>query len=567
MATFEISTPDGARYQVEAPDEATAISAFQQHSGYTPPSTSTISPQIPNRSFAEGFGRGLRDPVDAGAEMLTHGLADATGLAASAGIPGASAAHDFMSQQASSVDTGDRKSAAEFEKQHIGPEASMGRAAGNVLATMPLFATSLPSSVWRAVGSGALQGAAAGVLQPASGNPNEDFWSKKADQALTGAAYGAPTAGALGALSRAVAPEISPAVRYLLDRGVKPTTGQILGGTFGRLEEAAQSVPFIGDVIRGARGRAMDSYNTAALNQALAPIGAKLDPSTAAGRDAIKEASQKVADAYGSLVPKSGIVADSQFVKDLQDLADNAQYMAPDRRDQFMNIVNGKVLRKFSVGGGLTGQSFKEIESDLGNLARDYIHSSDSDQRQLGGAILQLQATLRDQLGRYAPDVADKLKATNAAYANLLRVQGAAAATGAEDGVFTPAQLARSVRALDPTSRKKAFAQGDALMQPLADAGKSVLGSHVPDSGTPYRLAVNGGGLAIGGGLAAVNPGAAMALAGITAGTMGAYSKPGQAVLNSLLASRPKVSPQVAAILRSIQAPRVAASLGAQPSN
>lgn len=37
MAKFEITAPDGARYEVEAPDEATALSAFQQQMGSAPP--------------------------------------------------------------------------------------------------------------------------------------------------------------------------------------------------------------------------------------------------------------------------------------------------------------------------------------------------------------------------------------------------------------------------------------------------------------------------------------------------------------------------------------------------
>lgn len=39
MAKFEITAPDGARYEVEAPDEATALSAFQSQFGGTPAPT------------------------------------------------------------------------------------------------------------------------------------------------------------------------------------------------------------------------------------------------------------------------------------------------------------------------------------------------------------------------------------------------------------------------------------------------------------------------------------------------------------------------------------------------
>ena len=70
----------------------------------------------------------------------------------------------------------------------------------------------------------------------------------------------------------------------------------------------------------------------------------------------------------------------------------------------------------------------------------------------------------------------------------------------AEEGVFSPAQLQNAVRAMDKSKDKARFAEGKALMQDLSESGKTVLGSKVPDSGTPYRtmagiLASGGAGL------------------------------------------------------------------------
>jgi hypothetical protein len=76
-------------------------------------------------------------------------------------------------------------------------------------------------------------------------------------------------------------------------------------------------------------------------------------------------------------------------------------------------------------------------------------------------------------------------------------VQAAAGRVGAEDGSFTPAQFQSAVRALDKSKDKGAFARGSALGQDLGDAGKSILGGKVPNSGTADRSA-NMGMLAVG---------------------------------------------------------------------
>ena len=82
-------------------------------------------------------------------------------------------------------------------------------------------------------------------------------------------------------------------------------------------------------------------------------------------------------------------------------------------------------------------------------------------------------------------------KAANTGWANFKRVQRAAGYVGTEDGVFTPAQLQAAVRAADRSKDKARFAEGTALMQDLSSAGKSVLGTKTPNSGTADRLNVS----------------------------------------------------------------------------
>jgi hypothetical protein len=147
---------------------------------------------------------------------------------------------------------------------------------------------------------------------------------------------------------------------------------------------------------------------------------------------------------------------------------------------------------------------------------------------------------------RNNPAQAAELKAINTGYANFKRVQRAAAGLGAEDGIFSPAQLQSAVKAGDRSKDKSKFARGEALMQDLSEPGKAVLGNKVPDSGTPYRT------------LAALGLGGAGAgYAGVDPTTIGgaaliplAFTRPGKNALAALLARRPDSAEPVANALR-----------------
>jgi hypothetical protein len=135
------------------------------------------------------------------------------------------------------------------------------------------------------------------------------------------------------------------------------------------------------------------------------------------------------------------------------------------------------------------------------------------------------------------PKVAGDLQAANAAYAKQLRVENAAARQGAEPGVFSPAQFQAAIKAYAPQGQ---VARGTALSQGLSDAGRAVLGPTVPDSGTPFRHAIQYGGALLAGEKAGVPipPAAWLGAGGAALGTGALYSPPGQALIAHLMASR-----------------------------
>jgi hypothetical protein len=495
----------------------------------------------------KGFLRGLRDQIDGGAQLLTRGL--------EAIAPAGSAFESFMKGERERVEGINKQGEDEYQKDRGNSQApDIGRVAGNIIASAPV-AAAVPGAAAEGLlartGAGLVGGAATGALEPVKDTSKDDFWSQKGMQTAVGAGGGAVAPAVVGGASRVISPNASlptSQARQLMDAGVTPTPGQILGGGANRIEEAAQSVPLVGDAIKNARGRSVQDFNRATIDQALAPIGEKLNPDTPLGREAIGEMHDKVGAAYDKLLPKLQVQADQPFIGNMRNLIQGAQTLTPDMAKKFDSTIQDVVLRKFSPNGGMTGQGFKDVESELGKLANNYSTSGTASERELGGALKQAQAEMRDLLMRSNPQHADELSRINQAFGNTLRVEGAAGRIGSDQGVFTPAQMLSSVRQLDPSMRKGSFARGEAPMQDLAEAGKAVLGNKVPDSGTPFRsLAMAAPAL---GGLYLANPAAAIGTGAAGAAAMGAYTKPGVSLLASLLASRPSGAADVADLLR-----------------
>jgi hypothetical protein len=379
--------------------------------------------------------------------------------------------------------------------------------------------------------SGELGGNVASQFVP-EGSPYHDT-AKLAGNIAGGALMG----GVLSAISKGgggiASPPNLPQIKVLQGIGVTPTPGQILGGSVGRAEEGAMSLPFAGDAIRNARQRATEQLNRGIINNALEPIGESISPSTNLGREAINEAWDKVTAAYNSAVPNAGARLTPQAITELQKVYSIARGGLPKEfGDVYENNLKRIVTDRISNNGYMSGEAFKEAESDLGKYASKLLNNPNSTawDRDLGDAYRETQAILRRSLEAANPESADQIRSANAAFSRMLRVGDASMRPGADPGVFTPAQFQQSVKKY---ANQRQYQRGNAPMQDIADAGRTVLGQRVPDSGTPYRslIAMLGMGMA--------DPTMLLKL-GIGTGAIGGlYSSPGQRVLASMLTRRP----------------------------
>ena len=398
---------------------------------------------------------------------------------------------------------------------------------GNVLMNLLGLGKAAPTSV---TGSMAL-GGGLGFMEPTL--PGESTVKNVG----AGAALGGVGNVAARGVARMVLPQAVARSAPMLQEGVTPTPGQALGGFAQRAEEGLTSVPVLGDAIRVGQRRSVEQFNRAAINQALEPIGKKLDGPV--GREGVAKAGGLISEAYDDLLPKLKVVADQQFVDDLTGVRTLAQNMPEMRAKQFDSILKSEVIDKFTTAGRMSGETMKEVESKLGSYIRKYSASQDADQRLLGEALQEAQRSLRAVVQRANPDEAGGLAKINEAYANLLRVENAAGRLGSADGVFSPESLRSATRAMDPSLRKRAFTRGNALMQDLAESGVDVLGKKVPDSGTPFRSLMATGPLGLG--------------MGVATSPLGLLYTPwGQQAATSLFARRPEAAAPLASAWRTM---------------
>lgn len=488
-------------------------------------------------SFGAGLGHGVQQAVLGAQQLLGHGL---TAI-------GSDHVGPWLSNDAEQgVARGNAEYAPYAAANPI--SAGAGNIGGNIAATAPLAALapeSLGATMLGRVGTGAALGAANGAVTPT--DPAQgDFASQKLGQMGAGAAFGGAGAGLTSALGSVLGGVGGAAQKRLAQAGVTMTPGQILGKGAAKTEDILTSVPVVGDMIRNAQQRSVQSFNVAAYNNALAPIGESLPKGVAAGSDAVETVANKIGNVYDSIVPRAQFVPDQNFASDVAGIRSNLAQEAPGMLQQFDNIVNNQVTQKAAANNGiLDGQQWNKTRSTITGIARNQsLGNATPDNRALADALGDLNDSINNGVARSSPpDILPTLQKANAAWAQYKQIERAAGSAGASNNgnVFTAAQFANSVRSGSTLSQK---ATNSGLNgQFMADA-QSVLGTKYPDSGTPGRAALMATlGAFGGGGLAAAGYGLPAAVGGIAASLP--YTSIGQHVGQALLMARPQVAQTV----------------------
>src|SRR5512139_1069881 len=387
MATYRITAPDGTVYNVtgEGTEQEALANLQAQLQGQ------------PKQEAPSGFLRGLRDPIDAAAQMLERALP--------AGVTRqVNALNNWLAEQGLPLERlgegGLQQSLTEQEQAYQAQRRAAGetgfdwgRLGGAVASPANLaVAARLPAAVSTAgrlatgAGGGALMGS---LAQPLPDTPN--FWTEKAKQAGTGAALGGALSGigqGIGYIGRQAR---RPEVAQLRAAGVEPTMGETAGGWVSRMEEKASSLPLVGDAIRNAREKARLQFNVATLNEAMKPLGRKVSK---AGNEGIDEAQKIVSKAYDdaiATIPEIPLdaTATAQIGNLWQSLASKPKAIA----DDFDRFLQNDFNRRFVQGRGFPTAPFKQLDSDIGQRIRG---AADTELKQ---AFTDLRQILREQAG------------------------------------------------------------------------------------------------------------------------------------------------------------------------
>lgn len=443
------------------------------------------------QKFLAGAGKGMTD--------LARGVGQLTGLVDQQSID------DSRRRDAALMDTG-------------------AGLAGNITGTVAALApTAFIPGVNTYAGATAL-GAATGLAQPVATGE-----SRLANTAM-GGAFGFAGQGVANGLSRLLRPQTSRAVTELMDEGITPTPGQILGGIPQRVESAMESIPFAGQAITGAKGAVVEEFNEAAINRALGPINKTV---SAIGHEGMRQAREAVENSYDdALALLPSVQIDPQFDSAIQQIRGVGQSLIPDRARQFERILDDELVGRIGGQQVIGGDLLHTIESQIKSKARQLLSTQGYDEQQMGAALNGVVGEIRGLAARNSPEAAEALRKADSAYAMLLRLERAAGSQAAREGIFTPTQLGSAVRGMDRSLRKVDIAQGQGLMQDLATNGRTVMGGNLPNSGTADRAM-----------MAAIlsGRGSTKELIGMMA-TGGAYTDIGRKILAAALTKRPEAS-------------------------
>lgn len=277
------------------------------------------------------------------------------------------------------------------------------------------------------------------------------------------------TAGTLGAAGTPVHGQ-----NYDVEKAVQMGTGGSLGATTGTLAK------LVGQLAT----RSLDKFVGKALNTA-APPGAETITDT--GNAGFKALSAAWDDAYSKL-RSSNLTADmdNTLMNDLsgieKDMIDSG---APaDQIKRFQTVVVNKMIDPMARGP-VDADVVQNIQSGLAKAAR-------GPGKDISYYLYQARNAFLGSAERSSPDdAAQQLSALREKYPDFLAVQKAVAGSAAQEGLFTPQQLAGAARSVDSTANKAATATADS---PIVQLAQEAVKKHVGELSTAGKAVTIFGG-------------------------------------------------------------------------
>lgn len=564
MPIFEIQGPDGATYEVDAPDENAAVSGFQQAMGasaprvdpatnqpagvpeYVPPGVTGYDPgtgevTAPSYSRLGSAGMGAADATTFGwgdelASYLGSGLT---------GVPREQVLRDMRgdAEQAQADNPGS------YLAGQIGGGLAQGVATGG--AGLGTNAARGGASLARIAAGSALDGVIYGGAYgagSADGN-GSDRLKEGLKGAITGGIIGGTlplaVAGANKVFRKAItpfatSPERSIAADFLTQEGVPLTAGQRTGSKGLRYAESELGGAKVADLM----DQQAEAFTEAAMRRAGGSGRATSDNMTAMA--------SRLGQGFDDISARNTLRVDQGVVSDMNAAAQEyARVLPADQKSIFLELGND-IAERFKAGGGsMSGGDYQTIRSRLTRMAQNYRQRDG----EFADAIRGLRNALDNGMDRSInPADAGAWQELRRQYGNMKTLEKAIGGAGGEDaamGLISPARL----RMAASSGNRGGFARGQGDFADLAKAGQAVM-TPLPNSGTAARTAVRNLGsplLAGGGALAGGVPGLLAGLLAPKAAGHMLMSKPVQRYLANqaaTTASNPIREAIAAALLR-----------------
>lgn len=390
---------------------------------------------------------------------------------------------------------------------------------------------------------------------------------------LTGAAAGSvlPIAGAIGGkMMRGVT--TTPEAQDLLKRGIDLTPGQMNPeGAMNAVEQAWQSVPVVGNIIKNSRANAESQFQQAAIREGAAPgasvagnsdLNALLD-------DAYKSYGPAYDVAKGFPVgPKIMGNTDVPLSQAFSQVAKKARIgLTTDVRDETNNWLQNQLKETITAAkqsGGMQSDHLLELRSIIRSAARDA-----SDSTAAGRATRDLLGDAEDKvtqaLGSQLPgDAMTKLAATDAQYSKYKLLENVMRKAGDRPEGFTPFQFSQAIK---EGTDAGTYARGGGHLRDMAVAGRNVFNVVSPATGA--RNAAIGLSLAATAAMPPVGAGALGLIGTQTGRRLAAGMTPPQLLAQQLVGAVPPSAKTITAELarRLSVAPVVSPRLGAYTGN
>jgi hypothetical protein len=523
MAIFEIEGPDGTIYEVDAPDEQSAVSGFQQMMGVN----TRVDPQTNQPAGVpeyvppgvEGYdaqtGEVTRQPRSMAASAM-HGAIDINGYGFA----------DELASYAGSAITGRPRDEVLGEMRDLQKQAQQdnpgsylaGQVAGGIAQSVGLVGAGLSPTV-HAVNAGyrlpliaaasGTEGATHGAIRGAgAGTTPEERWDGAKSGAAWGFGLGAISPYAIAGLSKIAekaitpfrtAPERVAAAATLADEGVPVTAGQLTGNRSLRFSESE---------IGGAKAAAvMDQQKDAFTSAVLRRAGINANRATP---EVIDNAFTTVGQRFDDLAASNQVIPDTKMIQDLRSVF--TQYgdtVAESQRAPIVEKLTNDIV-KASQRGPISGEAYQNLTSRIARTARG---ASTPDLKQtLYGIREALDDAMERSIARTNPKDFNGWRQAREQYRNLLAIEQAATRAGeaAAEGIITPANIRNAI----VNQGRRAYARGKGDFADLARSGSMLL-SPLPDSGTAGRLRAQNlaafgpmvGGAVVGGGAGAYQTG------------------------------------------------------------